>query len=293
MTYRVKSVIAALCLCALCACGKGKENGGAQPETVAGEENRTQPQIAAAAAGSTMAPEEETFGPWEWDVNGDGTAETVEIALLEGEWERYGVRVTAGERSDTWDTAVSYRPRLRIEDLDGDGVSEILFWGDAGSDDYELTVLRWNQGFTTVPFAGKDGDDRADLMYGVLEAVEGNAITVGSWQYVLGTYGGRRRFELGEDGVFRPAAGSIWEFAGNETYLTTTRELSGAMDDGTSAIPAGARLRLLGWDGVSQVYFETGDGVRGTLAVSRGEEYGWQIGGVREEECFAFLPYAG
>ena len=36
MTYRVKSVIAALCLCALCACGKGKENGGAQPETVAG-----------------------------------------------------------------------------------------------------------------------------------------------------------------------------------------------------------------------------------------------------------------
>ena len=65
------------------------------------------------------------------------------------------------------------------------------------------------------------------------------------------------------------------------------------MDDGTSAIPAGVRLRLLGWDGVSQVYFETGDGVRGTLAVSRGEEYGWQIGGVREEECFVFLPYAG
>ena len=236
--------------------------------------------------------------PRQRDLDGDGIEESVFLREEETEdgWTCWSLAVTdAAGREYSHSSVIWSKARLRMEDLDCDGYTELFLWGDMGSDDPVLYCFRWADGaLKLLDFdTGEETDDRLAPMDGCLEDVNGRSITVGAWQYVLGTYGGRRTFELGEDGIFRPAAGSIWEFSENTRWLTAKTELSGALEDGTSAVPQGTRVRLLGWDGVSHVFFETEDGRRGTFVLNRDPLSGWRLGGLSEWDCFEALPYAG
>ena len=306
MKKRMISVLLALSCAALWGCGKKAEEPSPQEEKAAivvysEDEVPSFEEEAPEKTEEEISPEEPEIisdtETRERDLDGDGIAE--HLALREegtpDGWTLWSIAVTdAGGRESRFDSAIWSKAKLRLEDLDGDGRCELLLWGDEGSDDPVTYVLRWENGeFHTLEFeTGRETDDALAPVAGCVLEVNGRSLTLEAWQYVLGTYGGRRIYELGEDDVFRPAAGSIWEFTLNTQWLTAKTELSGALEDGTSALPKGTRLRLLGWDGIRQVYFELEDGRRGTFVLSRGET-GWTIGGVGEFDAFYRLPYAG
>ena len=302
-----KALLLAVSLALLCGCGQKAEEPSTpeeeKPAIVVRSEDEVptfEEAVPEEPAAETAPEEPEIISDTEVrerDLDGDGIAE--HLALREEEtpdgWTLWSIAVTdAGGRESRFDSAIWSKAMLRTEDLDGDGRCELLLWGDEGSDDPVTYVLRWENGeFRTLAFeTGRETDDTLAPVAGCVLEVNGSSLTLEAWQYVLGTYGGRRVYELGEDDVFRPAAGSIWEFTLNTRWLKTKTELSGALEDGTSALPAGTRLRLLGWDGIRQVYFELEDGRRGVFVLSRGE-VGWTLGGLNEFDAFESLPYAG
>ena len=237
--------------------------------------------------------------PFDYDVDGDGEREVLDLVN------------TGGEDMPVWQVTVDGRPLARMEmtvwepalwlaDLDYDGVSELILSGDMGSDDFVTCAWRGDT-LAPIPFTGESrrGADPAAQTawaYGMAVFSVGN-FYLESWSYQLGTYTAVREYALSE-GVIAPAENSWstfsgWSYSRNRIWLTLTREVPVTTEQGgTSVLSAGEEILLTGTDG-ARVYFRTRGGAAGSFTAVLGENGGWVINGVSEEETFEFLPYAG
>ena len=77
--------------------------------------------------------------------------------------------------------------------------------------------------------------------------------------------------------------------------LKLKKALPVTMSDGSqTSLPVGTQLSVTATDAQSVVFFKTGAGSTGSIAIEQaGDGYSWLIGGVSENEYFETLPYAG
>ena len=190
-----------------------------------------------------------------------------------------------GDRYDLW-----------ICDLNGDGICEILFAADPGSDDYR--TCGWH-GDTLEPIAFT-GDARygADPN-GLTGSLDGRVVFSGgipvleAWYYQLGTYRATIGMNGTSDGVVTLDPSFKWDYRGSYYYLTVAKILPVYLDEsGVAVLTPGEKLILTGTDG-QNTFFRTEDGRTGSIQLEYNGEGGWTINGESEENFFEMLPYAG
>jgi len=149
---------------------------------------------------------------------------------------------------------------------------------------------------------GEAEEGYCDNGYGMVTAVDGDSIILTGSQDVLGTWMASRtfslqngQFETADDGYFRmldiTADAEIWEYF----CLIPTVEIAAKFSDGSEGkIMPGEKFVVTMSDRTSTVHFETQDGKTGSFEIAPNDEYGWGslIGGVSEDECFEYVPYA-
>lgn len=232
---------------------------------------------------------------YRYDIDADGESEEIAVTVDEtsgiGEY-TITVDGTAldrtyipnGDRYDFW-----------LCDMNGDGICELLFSADAGSDDYY--TCGWS-GDTLAPieFTG-DGRYGADSTApsGKLDGrvvFSGGIPILEAWYYQLGTYRAVMGFVGNSDGTFSLAPHMKWDYPGNDWYLTVAKILPVNLDDaGVAVLTPGEKLVLTGTDG-SHAFFRTEDGRTGSITLDYAD-YTWTINGESEDAFFEFLPYVG
>ena len=240
--------------------------------------------------------------PLDWDIDGDGERETLDLRRTEKDgaarWELLvdGTPAPGGAFALDGDLTT-----LWLCDLNFDGVAEIFFSGDMGSDDY--VTCGWH-GDTLEPvlFAGEDRDwlnpgETSPTVDG-RATVSDWTLVLERWNYQLGTYCAVRPFELGDDGTLIPDPFREWEYRRNTQWLAVKSNLPVTMDEvGQAVLVPGEEIRLVSALGKT-ARFVTRDGEYGALDLEYRAENdngyaGWYIDGVREDDYFEFLPYAG
>ena len=245
------------------------------------------------------------------DLNVDGNNETVAVLIKDGD-QGFGDHVLvvtdAAGTEHRAETFIQYNSTLCVADIDLDGRFELLLSGDCGSDDYITYAWRWDGELRPIRFSGEcrrgGSGEPTDYVDGAVEGLSCDGpedqptkvyISLGSFTYMLGTYGSVCTYELSADGAIAPVAPARWDFVGNETWLETAVELPVELDGrGASALPAGTKLRLTSTNGVDELHIQLEDGSTGLLAISfSAESFGWQVAGIDENDAFVSLPYAG
>ena len=232
--------------------------------------------------------------PFSRDIDGDGAWETIDLRQIGTNGSSRWQLIVDGQPVIQQGYAMSsYLLKLWVCDLDYDGVCEIFYSGDLGSDDF--ITCGWH-GNTLEPILFDAGDGLSETMDGELVFSVGNPVIRG-WIYQMGTYAASRVCEYA-DGVLTPAAYSEWNYRGNTTVLTLKRDLPVTFDysgTGTEYLPAGSTITLRSTTG-SDTRFVTPEGRTGTISLEYrrdGFDSGWFIDGVSENEYFVMLPYAG
>ena len=242
--------------------------------------------------------------PFDYDVDGDGETETLDLVNTgENGRTHWAFTVNGLPAADVYalDAETMY---LWLTDMDDDGVAEILFSGDLGSDDY--ITCGWHGDtlepilFTGETRRGQDPAEQTATVDGFM-VFSGWQMYLESWSYQLGTYAAVREYEY-KDGLIAPAHdpwGGFdgWHFLRNRTWLTVTSPVNAFWPDGgETPLENGTEILITGTDG-NHVFFTTRDGRTGALELqygSYGDGFsGWLIGGVPEDEFFQMLPYAG
>ena len=291
-------IFALVIVLSLCACGASSPAPAPAPEATQAPQSSPEPTVEATAAPSGAVEPLciKDGGSLSADLDGDGAEDTVTIlswTVDEFGSMQYGLSIagSSGTSVEWSERYMESKPVLWLADTNNDSKAEIIFCGDAASDDFFTVCLSWD-GQTAANIAFSDAVDGA--MDGCVEKINNGILTIGANQYVLGTYGGKRDYALNSQGVIAPVDNSIWVFENNEIWLTTTREIQAILSCAGCTLPAGTELRLTGFNGVDTVYFVNRDGTEGNLYVEKNESlWGWVIDGTEEAECFDFLPYAG
>ena len=241
--------------------------------------------------------------PFEYDLDGDGETEIIDMEIAQSDGQSHGVLTVNGlPAEDTYATDAA-ATGLLLADLDGDGRTEILFSGDLGSDDCVTCAWRGDT-LALIPFTGetrrgRDGAEITSLADGTA-AISGYTLYLESWTHQLGTYLSERAYEY-SGGVIKPCPDTKdgfdgWHYLKNRNRLTMTKDLPVTWENGEeSMLQPGTELLLRGTEG-DRAHFMTSDGRRGwiDLVLSRSEDYsGWTVEGVPENEFFERLPYAG
>ncbi len=239
--------------------------------------------------------------PLSFDVDGDSVPEVID--LTDSGEEYYRLLTVDGELLGEVFSIDPQTQHLWLTDLDGDGMAELLYCADMGSEDYVTSAWRADTAepirFTMETRGGKDGREVTDTVNGRI-AFSYGWLFLESYTYQLGTYASVRPYELLDGSVIAPKTtecpwAAAWVFSYNRTYLDLTREIPVTMDDtGEGTLPAEAQILLLGSDG-TRMRFRTRDGLTGTIMTEYrgGPDGGWFINGVRDTDCFKMLPYAG
>lgn len=243
-----------------------------------------------------------------FDLDGDGSTETVNVCCDNTRgWDEYSLYIQTGDgRAFTAETFIISKPFMRLADIDSDGCTEIFLCGDCGSDDYISYAWRFNgKELESIKFSGdfrRAGDGSAkDYGDGSIQAIsDDNYLEMGSFTYMLGTYGSTMICELKPDGTIAPREGEIYNFFADETggfWLTTKSELTAFAVNGENRVmilPSGTELYFTGTNGTDEIYFKTADGMTGAFSVALDENTGgYCVGSVYEDEAFEFLPYVG
>ena len=246
--------------------------------------------------------------PYAADLDGDGTTETLDLAVYTREddgYPRWAVVLTRDEqqtRCETWipcDTLYD----LFVGDLDEDGACEIFFHGDTASDDYliyafrsDLTPIRFEPDERLYRYGEPESADTFDAQ---IIGFEDGHMVVTAFVDMLGTHWGVRSYAIGEEGLIGPMT-SAWEFEeDNDRYLIVKQALTayraGVRKDPGEAftLEPGDRVYVLASDGRERLWFKTGGRKTGVLLLTPDEDNLWLIDGVPEAEYFDFLPYAG
>ena len=233
---------------------------------------------------------------YHYDINGDYAAEEITVTAADaGGINEYTIAVN-GTVLDRTNMPVGDRYDLWICDLDGDGVCEILFAADPGSDDYR--TCGWH-GDTLEPieFTG-DARYGADPN-GLTGSLDGRVVFSGgipvleAWYYQLGTYRATIGMNGTSDGVVTLDPSFKWNYRGSYYYLTVAKILPVYLDEsGVAVLTPGEKLILTGTDG-QNTFFCTDDGRTGSIQLEYDGEGGWTINGESEENFFEMLPYVG
>ena len=232
---------------------------------------------------------------YRYDINGDYAAEEITVTAADaGGINEYTIAVN-GTALDRTNMPAGDRYDLWICDLDGDGICEILFAADSGSDDYR--TCGWH-GDTLKPieFTGdaRYGADPNSLTGSLVGRVvfSGGIPVLEAWYYQLGTYRAIISMHGTSDGVVTLNPTYKWEYRGNGYYLTVTKILPVYLDEsGAAVLTPGEKLVLTGTDG-QNTFFRTEDGRTGSIRPEYSGE-GWTINGESEENFFEMLPYVG
>ncbi len=232
--------------------------------------------------------------PYTRDISGDGVPETIDLRPTgsNGAWQLY----VNGQAVNYQGYALSSDLRkLWLCDLDYDGVCEIFYSGDMGSDDY-ITCGWHGDTLEPVSFNAMDGTGTLETMDGELVFSAGTPVIRG-WVYQMGTYAANRICSYSKEGLFTPEESAEWSYRGNTFALTLRRDLPVTFDltGQAGTIPAGSTIILTGSSG-DLARFVTGNGATGTISLEHrtdGFASGWFIDGVSENEYFEMLPYAG
>ena len=233
---------------------------------------------------------------YHYDINGDYAAEEITVTAKDaGGINEYTIAVN-GTVLDRTNMPVGDRYDLWICDLDGDGICELLFAADPGSDDYR--TCGWH-GDTLEPiqFTG-DARYGADPN-GITGSLDGRVVFSGgipmleAWYYQLGTYCAVIGMNGTSDGVVTLDPSFKWNYRGSCYYLTVAKILPVYLDEGVTAVlTPGEKLLLTGTDG-QNTFFLTDDGRTGSIRPEYDGEGGWTINGESEENFFEMLPYVG
>ena len=233
---------------------------------------------------------------YHYDINGDYAAEEITVTATDaGGINEYTIAVN-GTVLDRTNMPVGDRYDLWICDLDGDGICELLFAADPGSDDYR--TCGWH-GDTLEPIAFT-GDARygADPN-GLTGSLDGRVVFSGgipvleAWYYQLGTYRATIGMNGTSDGVVTLDPSFKWDYRGSYYYLTVAKILPVYLDEsGVAVLTPGEKLILTGTDG-QNTFFRTEDGRTGSIQLEYNGEGGWTINGESEENFFEMLPYVG
>ena len=236
--------------------------------------------------------------PYENDLDGDGAKETVDLVQnqsTDSSDSIYALRVTDGGSTAQYQTRIISDPKLWLADIDYDGKMEMLISGNIMSDDYVAWCLRYQAGkLVSVPFADGGGGAQTETASVWIDGIGDGGISMGSAQYVLGTYGALRDYEY-YDGAVQPVPGAVWTFTKNETWLTLKADLPAAYDDGQkTVVSAGSSILLTSTDGATWVRFVDKDNNTGTINIEKNtESWNFIIDGKSEDTYFEMLPYAG
>lgn len=246
------------------------------------------------------------------DLDGDGAKESVtwrSVALDEYDDEVVVEVVPESGEAITWHSDMLHSAWACVDDLDGDGVMELLVTGDLMSDDYVTFCLHLADGALTLlpvanTFRGSDSEEAYyDAGYGMITAIGPNQLELTGSQDVLGTYFGSRTFtlkdgrlELNDDGLWHFDQGDAdsWEYRA----LTPKAEIAATFVDGDQqtegALKVGEKIQITASDRTSVAWFVTEDGREGFLSIAPDAERGWGmlVNGVSEEELFEYVPYA-
>ena len=233
---------------------------------------------------------------YHYDINGDYAAEEITVTATDaGGINEYTIAVN-GTVLDRTNMPVGDRYDLWICDLDGDGICELLFAADPGSDDYR--TCGWH-GDTLEPieFTG-DARYGADPN-GLAGSLDGRVVFSGgipvleAWYYQLGTYRATIGMNGTSDGVVTLDPSFKWNYRGSDYYLTVAKILPVYLDEsGVAVLTPGEKLILTGTDG-QNTFFCTDDGRTGSIQLEYNGEGGWTINGESEENFFEMLPYVG
>ena len=233
---------------------------------------------------------------YHYDINGDQTAEEITVTATDaGGINEYTIAVN-GAVLDRTNMSVGDRYDLWICDLDGDGICELLFAADPGSDDYR--TCGWH-GDTLEPIEftgdaryGKDPNALSGSIDGRV-VFSGGIPVLEAWYYQLGTYRAVIGMNGTSDGVVTLDPSFKWDYRGSYYYLTVTKILPVYLDEsGTAVLTPGEKLLLTGTDG-QNTFFRTEDGRTGSIRLEYDGEGGWTINGESEENFFEMLPYVG
>ena len=249
----------------------------------------------------------ETELPVTVNLNGDGKNETISMLIEAGDpyFGAHTFVLTDGDGIEhKVETLIQSNSSVCIADIDNDSRFEILLSGDCGSDDYITYAWRLTDDLETIPFTGEVRhwaiSDKILYVDGAVESVDRAedgtvSVTLGSFTYMLGTYGSTRPYTMADDGSLVPEKGTLWCFGGNQIWLVTAAEIPATLDGvGAASLASGTKIKLTGTNGTDTAYFVTGDSKTGQLSVSYDESKGaWFIGAVNENDAFVTLPYAG
>lgn len=233
---------------------------------------------------------------YHYNINGDYAAEEITVTATDaGGINEYTIAVNGTVLDRTY-MPVGDRYDLWICDLDGDGICELLFAADPGSDDYR--TCGWH-GDTLEPieFTG-DARYGADPN-GLTGSLDGRVVfssgvpVLEAWYYQLGTYHATIGMNGTSDGVVTLDPSFKWNYRGSYYYLTVAKILPVYLDEsGTAVLTPGEKLVLTGTDG-QNTFFRTEDGRTGSIRLEYDGEGGWTINGESEENFFEMLPYVG
>lgn len=223
------------------------------------------------------------------DLDGDGTEETISVQV--GKEDSATLTVVSNGKKQQDFQEYFYMADCHVGDADGsDGSKELYLCGDTGSDDY-----------ITYQYRLVDGElIRQELNGKVLFINENGEISLETVVDLLGSYGARTTYRFSND-AFTPASGytiyksiGAWQQMPLETKkegLPVTLEATGVQ----TLLPAGTKLLPVETDRATYVTCEQEDGSLVKVEVARkdGDEWGWNIAGISEDEWFVMVPYAG
>ena len=234
--------------------------------------------------------------PFTYDVDKDGENETIDLVRQEGEESRWVLTVDGNSVGDV--LAMDARLcSLWLADIDSNGIVEIIFSGDMGSDDYVTCAWRGDT-LESISFTGENR--RGANPWELTKTVDGRAVMsawqlyIEGWSYQLGTYRAARPYTV-SDGVITPASRNGWTYVSNDYYLVVKKNLPVILDSGMQTVlPPGTAILLTGTDGSVARFTGSGD-LAGSILLEfvYGDNGGWYINGLSENEYFETLPYAG
>lgn len=225
------------------------------------------------------------------DVDDDGTLESIDFNTVENEVEFYtDVTIHSGNQSLTYQIMGTFKDAYVLKTKEGRAY--FYLEGQDFGDYCTLYVFGFNQ---EKPYFI---DTFGSSIYGhFLQDPERFRL----FQFVqtLGTYEGYREYSVGADGmpVSQDKALVLLESFYREG-LTSTRELTvygcidGVQQKESKVLPAGTVFKCIATDETTYMEMELEDGSHCILPFERVD---WQIfiDGVKDIECFEFLPYVG
>lgn len=241
---------------------------------------------------------------YNYDLDGCGRKESVQVLRLWDEYEQYSFALRVVKNGVSYDVGVlsgkkdgagkaaAQLPRsdakLWLADLDGDNLVEIYFGGDMASDDYAFSA--WTVDETGLSPISIGGEPYANAR---IVSIEDKTMVLETRLHVLGSYQATSTYCFDADGGL-VQLDALWQIK-DGWALTLKTALPVTMPDGAKAsLPVGTKLKITATDNESVAFFETASGNTGSIEITRADNGdGWLIAGKADSTYFETLSYAG